>query len=162
MNRQFRFALVALLTLVIALSAAGAWAAPRFQGTVPPPPQTGTSGPGTTPQAIDMGTAIFVPECTDCTVLVEAVAQPAALAAAPAGKAFLGDAFKVSITGPAGGTVKISFALPPELAGKDAKIYKLNTDANPPFWTEVPGGVIVDGVISVSGGPGVYALIGNP
>jgi hypothetical protein len=107
-----------------------------------------------------MGTAIFEPNCTGCTVVVEAVANPAALASVPAGKAFAGDAFTATITG--SGTVKVAFAFSPALAAKGVTIYKLNTLVNPPVWEAVVGVVSANGVISVEGGSGTYALIGNP
>ena len=158
MNRMSRLTIAGLLVGALALTAVGVWAAPTFRGSVPPPPDTGTSTGG---EPIYMGTVIIDPTCTDCTVTVEVVHNPEELAPAPGGKTFLGDAFQVDIEGPAGSTVKISFAFPPEFAAKGATIYKLDTLATPPVWVEVPGVVIENGVISVEGGAGTYVLVGN-
>jgi hypothetical protein len=165
MKNVSRLTIAAILVLVLVLVAGGVWAAPVFNGTIGSVPKTGSNvqpplaGGGTT-GTIDMGTALFTPTCVDCKVNVDLVEDPAALAPAPSGKQFMGDAFKVTID-PATGTVKISFAFPPEIANKNAKIYKLNSAVTPPVWEEVLGAVITNGVISVEGGSGTYTLIGD-
>jgi hypothetical protein len=159
MNRKNRFMIAAALSLVLVLIAAGAWAAPKFQGTVPPPPDTGN---GTGPGIVDMGTAIFTPQCTGCTIVVELVNDPATTyVPAPDGKAFTGDTFKVTAN-PEDSIVQVCYAYPPEFADKDAKIYKLNEDVTPNAWVEIPGAVINNGTICVTSAVGVFSLIGNP
>ncbi len=160
MNRSTRLTVAALLVGLLVLTAAGVWAAPKFQGTVPPPPDTGggTCAGGT----VDMGTALFTPQGTECTISVDRVGSPdSEFAPAPAGLAFVGDTFKVTIA-PEGETVNVCYAYPPEFAAKEAKLYKLNEEANPPVWVEVPGAVIANGTICVSSTSGVFSLIGNP
>lgn len=165
MNRKFRFAVAALLVGILALTAAGVWAAPAFRGTVPKPPHEGNGGGGddgetATCKPVDMATAIFTSPDTGCIIKVEAVDSPEGLASAPEGKAFVGDTFTVT-TKPATSLVKICYAYPPEFAAKDAGIYKLTT-VPPPVWDEVPGAVISNGVICVTTSSGTFSLIGNP
>jgi hypothetical protein len=159
MKNILRLIAAAFLVGVLVVVAGGVWAAPVFQGTIPPPPPGGEGG--TTGEAIDMGTALFTPQCTDCTVTVTLVEDPGSLAAVPTGKAFLGDTFEVTIDQP-DSTVEICYAYPQALADKSAKIYKLNTAATPPVWVEVPGAVISNGMICVTSGAGTFSLIGNP
>ncbi len=179
MNMKSRFVIAAALALVLVLVAAGTWAAPKFQGTVPSVPETGGSStdtggsvpaggaPACVAGPVDMRTAIFTPNETVCISVLN-VADPAAeYVAAPEGKTFVGDVFKV--TAPSTDTiVKVCYAYPTELASKESKIYKLNEEATPFVWVEVPGAVVADGTICVSSavGPtsniGVFALIGNP
>ena len=67
MNRRIRLSVATLLAVVLVLVAANVWAAPKFRGTVPPPPDEGgnvipVTGDGNGcagHQAIDMGTAQF-------------------------------------------------------------------------------------------------------
>ena len=158
MNKKNRFVIAAALTLALLLAAGGVWAAPRFQGTVPPPPDTG-SGTGTTP--IDMGTALFTPQCTSCTFNIESISNPENLAPAPDGKAFVGDAFKVTAN-PVDALVQVCYAYPPELANKGAKSHRLNVDVTPNVWVEIPGAIINNGTICVASAAGSFALIGNP
>ncbi|MCJ7435614.1 MAG: hypothetical protein MUO77_19195 [Anaerolineales bacterium] len=176
MNRKFRFAIAALLVVILALTAAGVWAAPVFRGTVPEPPDEGHGGGGgggvpPPPPAggggenapIDMGTALFTPQCTNGTIDVEAVDNPEELGPAPTRKAFVGDTFKVTMD-PSTCLVMICYAYPPEFADKGAGIYKLTT-VPPPVWDEAPGAVISTtdpATICVTTSPGTFALIGNP
>ena len=172
MNMKSRFVIAAALALVLVLVAAGTWAAPKFQGTVPAVPETGGSvpaegAPTCVAGPVDMRTAIFTPNETVCISVLN-VADPATdYVAAPEGKTFVGDVFKV--TAPSTDTiVKVCYAYPTDLASKEAKIYKLNEESTPFAWIEVPGAVVADGTICVSSavGPtsniGVFALIGNP
>lgn len=149
------------LTLVVILAAGSVWAAPRFQGTVPPPPDAGetTCSAGV---AVDMSTAIFTPKSTNCAINVEIIKDPAGIyVSAPNGKAFTGDTFKV-IADPKDTLVQICYAYPPEFADKDAKIFKLNEDATPNMWVEIPGAIINNGTICVTSAAGIFTLIGNP
>lgn len=160
MKRNNRFIFVAILTIALMLIAGGTWAAPRFQGTVPPIPVTGetTCSEGA---VIDMGTAIFTPKAAKCSITVELVTDPAiAYVPAPEGKAFIGDTFKVTAD-PKDTIVQVCYAYPPEFANKDAKIYRLNEDATPNVWVEIPGAAINNGTICVTSAAGVFSLIGN-
>lgn len=179
MNIKNRFVIAVALAMVLVLIAAGTWAAPKLAGTVPPVPETGGSevdtsvsvpavgAPACVGGPVDMRTAIFTPNETVCISVLN-VADPAtAYVAAPDGKTFVGDVFKV--TAPSTDTiVQVCYAYPTELASKEAKIYKLNEEATPFVWIEVPGAVVADGTLCVSSavGPtsniGVFALIGNP
>lgn len=167
MKNISRLTVAAVLVGLLIVVATGVWAAPVFKGTVPNPPASGNGGTtvetgGTTEVTpVDMGTAVFTPDCTGCTIEVTLVEDAAALAAALEGKAFLGDTFELKINGT--GSAKVSFALPPEFADKDAKIYKLDTSVTPAVWVEVPGAVVnADGTISVDVTEGgVYTLMGN-
>jgi len=163
MNRKKRFIIAVVLSIVFMLVAAGAWAAPQFQGTVPPPPVTGV---GSCPVPVDMGTALITLLCNDdsvvMSVIVEAVENPAeTYVPAPEGKTFTGDTFKVT-TDPEDALIQICYAYPPEFSDKEAKINKLNEDATPNAWVEVPGAVINNGTICVTSAAGVFSLIGNP
>lgn len=159
MTPKKRFLVAITLSIVLVLTAAGVWAAPEFQGTVPPPPDKLT-GTGSAP--LDMGTAIITPQCTDCIVIVEIVADPAGTyAPSPEGKAFVGSTFKVTAD-QEDALVEVCYAYPPEYAEKEAKIYRVNEDATPPSWVEVPGASIGDGTICVNSVGGVFSLIGNP
>jgi hypothetical protein len=108
-----------------------------------------------------MGTAVIDPNCTGtCSIVVNLVDDPSELAPAPEGKVFLGNAFELTITGTA--SLNIVFALPPEFANKNAKIFRLDSSVNPPIWVEVPSIVNADGTVSanITEG-GVYALLGD-
>jgi hypothetical protein len=41
-------------------------------------------------------------------------------------------------------------------------IYRLNEDATPNVWVEIPGADAVDGTTCVASAAGVFSLIGNP
>jgi hypothetical protein len=150
MKNISRLIAAAVLVGILVVVATGVWAAPKFQGTVPAPSDSGSGGGGgggggggtvgggggTTGEPINLGTAVFTPNCTDCTVTATKV-EPAPVVE---GKTLVGSAFNVTITGT--GSVKLSFnALP------GAKIYKKGADGT---WVEVPGSVVnADGTISV-------------
>ncbi len=174
MNLKSRFVVAVALAMVLILIAAGTWAAPKFVGTVPPVPETGASvqdensgvvppvggGPTCSQGLVDMRTALFTPD-SSC-IKVENIADPAgSYAPAPEGKAFLGDVFKLTTDSP-DAVVQVCYAYPPEIATKEAKIYKLNEEVTPFAWVEIPGAVVADGTICVSSTSGVFALIGNP
>jgi len=156
-----RFLIAVILSIVLMLTAAGVWAAPQFQGTVPPPPETGEttcSGGG----VVDMGTAIFTPMSPVCSVKVEIVNDPAeTYVPAPEGKVYIGDTFNV-IANPEDTIVQVCYAYPPEFSERDARIYRLNVDVTPNVWVEIPGVDISNGTICVTSGAGVFSLIGNP
>lgn len=197
MNKISRLTMAAILVGLLVVVATGVWAAPKFVGptvpsTVPEPPEEGedngggsggTTTGGDTGVFIDMGTAVIISDCTDCSVEVEAAdpvslglegigdcsvmdtwcypVQPEGQAPSTENKILMGDVFNVKIEGT--GSVKISFAFPPDFGNKNAKIYKLDTSVNPPVWVEVPGAVVnADGTISVDvTDGGIYALIGD-
>lgn len=163
MKNFSRLTIAAVLVGILVVIATGVWAAPVFQGTVPNPPSTGgsgSSGGGSAPAPVDMGTAQFTPDCTDCEIEVVKVDDPSALAAAPEGKAFYGDTFELTITGT--GSVKVCFAYPTDFANKEAKINKLDTSVNPAAWVEVEGAVTENGTICVDvTESGTFSLIGN-
>jgi len=166
MKRITRFSIAVLLVGILALTATGVWASQKFKGTVPAVPQGGS---GQCPDTVDMGTALFTPQHDNCTISVERMARDANQAFAggpsysplPESLVYVGDAFKVTIDPPTT-LVKICYAYPPELAEKDAKIYKLNEEANPALWVEAQNAEIKDGVICVTTTPGYFALIGKP
>lgn len=152
-----RLILACAIVITLVVVSTSVWAAPVFRGTVPEPPATGES---TDSEVVDMGTALFEPDCNGCTIEVALVDDPSELAPAPEGKAFYGDAFDLQITGE--GSVKITFAYPPEFAGKNAKIFRLDTSVTPPVWVEVPSIVNPDGTISANvSESGVYVLVGD-
>jgi hypothetical protein len=165
MNKKTRFVIAAILSIVIVLTAAGAWAAPRFRGTVPQPP---IQIPAVVPQqgnncldTIDMKTAVFVRIPEGCLIVVEKINEPdKAYVPAPEGKAFVGDTFKVTAE-PVETLVRVCYAYPPEFEKKEAKIYKLNEEASPMVWGEVPGAVVENGTICVQSVTGIFSLIGN-
>jgi len=159
MKRITRFSIAVLLVGILALTAGGVWASQKFEGTVPPvPPSVSVNCPDTA----DMGTALFTPQGNDCNATVELVGGDTGdLADPPDGLAYVGDIFKLTIDPPAT-LVKVCYAYPPELAEKDAKIYKLNEEANPQLWVETTGAEIKDGVICGMTTQGYFALIGNP
>jgi hypothetical protein len=162
MKHITRFFIAIVLVGILALIASGVWASARFKGTVPLVPPIGNGNCTNPAKTIDMGTALFTAQGTTCTFKVEKVDKPAEVyAPAPAGLAFAGDTFKVTIN-PQTESVEIVFAYPPEFASKAIKIYRLDEAANPPVWVEVPGSVIENGKISITGSSGVYTLIGNP
>jgi hypothetical protein len=171
MNKKFRFSVAVLLAIVLVLVAANAWAAPKFNGTVPPPPDTGnntdedvpnTSGTGgvdcTGRKAIDMGTAEFSDEI--CSLEVVRVNDPEKqYPSAPDPLVFVGDTFEAS-TATDGTPIQVCYAYPPGFADKNAKLYKLNDKVNPPVWEEVNGAVIANGKLCATNTQGVFALIG--
>ncbi len=160
MKNISRLTAATVLVALLAVVATGVWAAPKFQGTVPPPPDSGESTPGSS-QPIEMGTAVFTPDCATCTVVVHRIDEPEALGAVPDGKQFIGDAFEVKINGT--GSVKVSFALPPEFESKHAKIFKLDISVSPAVWVEATDAVVnADGTISVDiTEGGTFSLIGD-
>ena len=159
MKRSIRLTIAFLLTALLVLTAIGVWAAPKFQGTVPGIPVTG--GGSCSDGTIDMGTALFTPQTTECIITVELVEDPAALySPAPEGKAFTGSTFKVTAD-PKDTIVQVCYAYPPEFANKNAKIYRLNEDAAPTVWVEVSGAVIGNGTICVTSAVGIFSLIGD-
>lgn len=157
MKNISRLSMAAILVGILVVAATGVWAAPKFQGTVPPPAGEGGSQDGS---VIDMGTALFDPLCTDCTVVVTLVGSPETLAPAPEGMNFMGDTFAVT-TEPADAAVQVCYSYSPDATDKNAKIYKLNTEAVPAAWVEVPGSTIENGVICVTSGAGTFTLIGD-
>ena len=165
MNRKNRFVIAIALSLVLVLIAAGTWAAPKFQGTVPSVPQQVPLLPnigGECLEQVDMGTAIFMRQATGCIVLVELVEGPAgSYVPTPDGMAFIGDTFKVTADSK-DTIIQVCYAYPPEFESKSAKIHRLNEEVTPNEWVEVPGAVIANGTICVSSTEGVFALIGNP
>lgn len=159
MKRSLRLTIAFLLTTVFVVAAIGVWAAPKYQGTVPPPPTkaVGKCSGG----AIDMGTALFTPQSAICTVTVELVEDPAgSYVAAPGGKTFTGSTFKVTAD-PADTIIQVCYAYPTEFARKEAKIHRLNQDATPALWVEVSGNAVREGTICVTSAPGVFSLIGG-
>jgi hypothetical protein len=160
MKRSIRLTIALLLTGLLVLTAIGVWAAPKFQGTVPSIPVTGEGSCSGGP--IDMGTALFTPQSTDCTITVELVEDPAgSYVPEPEGKAFTGDTFKVTAD-PKDTIIQVCYAYPPEFEKKEAKIHRLNEEAKPAVWVEVSGGDIGDGTICVTSAVGVFSLLGNP
>jgi len=157
MSRITRLSITLLITGLLVLTGVGVWAAPKFKGTVPPVPITGA---GACPMTIDMGTALF--SCTTgISLSVVRVADPAVEAAtAPDGLTFLGDTYEATIT-PENEMIEVCYAYPPEFAAKQAKIYKLNSEASPPVWVEISGATIDNGVICVTSSAGVFSLIGT-
>src|SRR3990172_7231564 len=156
MNCKYRISIAAILATVLVLTAVGAWAAPKFQGTAPPPATSGT-GNSTTP--INFGTVTVSTKCAACT-MTATVMDPALLAAPPTGKVILSTTINLVVTG--AGPFTISYPYPAAFADKGAKIYKLNTSVTPNVWVEVPSVVNADGTISadITEG-GIYTLIGN-
>jgi len=160
MNRQTRFVIAVALSLVLVLIAAGVWAAPKFQGTVPPVPIIPVTGDCL--EEVNMGTAIFTVASTGCITMVELIADPPeTYISAPDGKEFTGDTFKVTVD-PKETIIQVCYAYPPEFADKQANIYRLNEDAAPNIWVEVPGMDIGDGTICVTSAAGIFSLIGTP
>ncbi len=160
MKRSMRLTIALVLTGLLVVTAIGVWAAPKFQGTVPVIPVTGqgtcSGGP------IDMGTALFTPQSSECTLTVDLVEDPAGTyVPAPEGKAFTGSTFKVTAD-PKDTIVQVCYAYPPEFENKEAKIHRLNEAANPAVWDEVSGADVGDGTICVTSAVGVFSLIGNP
>jgi len=160
MNRITRFSMAVLLVVILALTASGVWASQKFAGTVPTvPPSGGGTDPG---GVVDMGTALFTPVDSNSTISVDRISPDCTTAApAPDGVVCLADAFLLTVE-PATAVVKVCYAYPPEYAEKEAKIYKLNEEANPHVWVEVPGAEIGDGTICVTTTGGYIGLIGKP
>ena len=158
MNRKYRIGIAAILAIVLVLTAVDAWAAPKFQGSVPAIPIIPVTGGSAAP--INLGTVVISTNCAACSMTATVVSDPGSYAPAPTGKQFLGTAFELSVVG--SGPFNISFAYPSAYADKGAKIYKLNTTVTPNVWVEVPSVVNADGTISadVTEG-GIYTLIGN-
>lgn len=175
MKRVTRFSIAVTLVGILALTASGVWASQKFKGTVPHPPH---DDDGDCSETIDMGTALFTAlrdknkdkdkdkdkkkDDDDCTMSVEWIGNDTGeYALPPEGLACLSDTFEVTIDPPTV-LVRVCYAYPPELAEKNARIYRLNEEANPQVWVEVPGANIGDGVICVTSAAGYFALIGNP
>jgi hypothetical protein len=161
MNRKNRFVIAIGLSIVLVLAAAGAWAAPKFQGTVPPVPESPVTG--SCLETANMGTAIFTVQSPDCMKVVKWIKDPTKnkYPTPPQDLGFVGHTFDVTAQ-PKDSIVQVCYAYPPELATKDAKIYRLNEDAKPKVWVEIPGAQIGNGTICVSSAAGVFTLIGNP
>jgi hypothetical protein len=160
MNRKSRFVIAVALTVMLIFVAAGVWAAPKFQGTVPPVPQIPVTGDCL--ETVNMGTAIFTIQSPDCIKVVELVKDPAVTyVPAPDKLKFIGDTFKVT-TDPEDSIVQVCYAYPSEFVDKDAKVYRLNEDAEPKVWVDIPGANISDGTICVTSAAGIFSLIGNP
>jgi hypothetical protein len=164
MNRINRFVIAGVLAIGLISASAGVWAAPVFQGTVPPVPPIFPLIPvtGECLETVNMSTAVFTVKATDCIVVVELVNYPAGTyVPAPEGKVFIGDTFEVT-TFPEDAIIQACHAYPPEFADKKANIYRLNDDVKPNVWVEISDSVISDGTICGSGPSGVFSLIGNP
>jgi hypothetical protein len=160
MNRKSRFVIAVALSIVLILTAAGAWAAPKFQGTVPPVPQVPVTGDCL--ETVNMGTAIFSVQPSDCIKVVELVKTPAATyVPAPEGFVFVGDTFNVTAD-PEDSIIQVCYAYPSEFVNKDAKVYRLNVDATPNVWVDIPGANISNGTICVTSAAGIFSLIGTP
>jgi len=162
MKRITRFSIAVIVVGILALIATGVWASPKFNGTVPPVPPIGGGSCNNTPQTIDMGTALFTPLGTICTIEVKKVDDPASVyIPATGGHAFVGDTFDVNVT-PDTIPVKVCYAFPPEFGNKNVNIHKLNEVADPHSWDDVQGSSIGNGVICVTTTSGVFSLIQNP
>ena len=167
MNKKFRFGAAALLAIMLVLVAANVWAAPKFEGTVPKPPEksdnevkdTNSQECTEANQDVDMETAIFSDQ--SCALTVVLVVDPSTYAPVPdAGLEFIGDTFLVT-TADDGAPVQVCYAFPPEFADKAAKLYKLNESVNPAAWEVVEDAVIVDGQLCATDTEGVFTLIGT-
>jgi hypothetical protein len=160
MNKKNRFIIAVVLSIVFILMATGGWAAPKFQGTVPPVPQKPVTG--SCLETVNMATAIFTVQPPDCIKVVKLIKDPEKkkYATAPQGMVFIGDTFWVT-TKPKDAIVQVCYAYPPELADKDANIYRLNEDAKPNVWVKIPGAIIGDGTICVTSAAGIFSLIGT-
>lgn len=162
MKRFSRFSFAVFLVAILALAAQGVWASPVFQGTVPVIPVTG-GGECDPDKPVDMGTAKFTPLVDTCSISVTLVNGPEQqFVSASEGLAFVGDTFTVALD-PATEKVQVCYAYPPQLADKEAKIYKLNEDVNPSVWEEVtdPKPVIENGTYCVVSTAGTFSLIGK-
>lgn len=189
MKNATRLIFAAVLVGVLLVVAGGVWAQTTMCGTVPCTGDrerrelqktTTVGGGGTTTtttttsgntggdDTVDMGTAIFDPQCAvDCTIEVVKVDDPATLNATnPADGngnvlAPYGDVFTVTLT-PDTETVQVCYAYPSEFEAKSAKLYRLNTEATPAAWVEVPGAVISGGTICATSVGGTFGLFGAP
>jgi len=156
MNRISRFSIAVLLVGLLIVVASGVWAAGTFSGTVPPPPGKGSSTGGN-PPAIDMGTAKFTPDCTQCTVVVEVVEDPAT--DYPLGLLVsYGDTFSTTAK-PSSETFEVCYAYNTgTMASHNVDIYKWNGST----WVDLNG--TVGGSpeeICVSSNSGVFQLVGD-
>jgi hypothetical protein len=110
-----------------------------------------------------MGTATFTvltPE-GKCTIAVDRIGTDNSKnAPPPTGLGFLGSTFDVVINPPTA-SVKVCYAYPPQLASKNAGIYKLNETANPQVWELISGAEVKDGKICVTTTPGLVSLLGQ-
>jgi hypothetical protein len=158
MKRITRLSIAVLLVGIIALSATGVWASRQFAGTVPPVPPSGESTGSA--GVVDMGTSLFTLQDPNSKISVDRVSADSFQYKAPEGKAFLSDIFHV-IAQPSTALVTVCFAYPPQLAAKGGTIQRLNEEATPPVWVEVPGAEITDGKICVATTQGYISLIGN-
>jgi hypothetical protein len=158
MNRISRFSIAVLLVGLLVLVATGVWASGRFRGTVPPPPNRGSSTGGS-PATIYMGTANFKPDCTQCTVIVETVDDPdTEYGPLPDALISYGDTFLVTVK-PGSETIEVCYAYNSTAwAGKNVDIYKWNGTS----WDDLNG--TIGGSpkqICVSSSSGAYQLAGN-
>jgi hypothetical protein len=160
-SRYVKVAKIAVaLSIVFILTTTGGWAAPIFQGTVPQAPQVPVTGDCL--ETVNMGTAIFSVQPPDCIKMVELVKTPAATyVPAPEGFIFVGDTFKVTAN-PEDSIIQVCYAYPSEFVDKDAKIYRLNEDATPNVWVDIPGAKFSNGTICVTSVAGIFSLIGTP
>jgi hypothetical protein len=159
MKRTTLLFIAALLVGLLAVTAGGAWASQSYKGTVPKPDKQKKDK---CPKVVDMGTALFTPLGKKCDIDVEWIGNDTGeYALPPEGLACLSDTFEVHLD-PADTLVKVCYAYPPEFAEKEARIYRLNEEATPPVWVEVPGAKTRDGVICVTTTAGYFALIGKP
>ncbi|MDO8754568.1 MAG: hypothetical protein Q7J80_11790 [Anaerolineales bacterium] len=154
MNRKYRLSIAVLLAVVLVLTAVGAWAAPVFQGTVPPPPQGG-EGDSDTP--IVLGGVKVTTECDSCS-FTATIAARVNLPPPPTGKEFIGNAISVNIHG--SGLVNLTFPSGPNKAGQG--IWRLDYSTSPAEWVAVPDAYYSGGQWHVDGVPGgIYVLMGN-
>jgi hypothetical protein len=112
-----------------------------------------------------MGTAIFTPLSPEnnCTISVELIDRDtlSEYALPPEGLAVLSDTFHVTID-PSTALFEVCYAYPPEFAEKKANINKLNEEADPQVWGEIPDAKVKDGAMCVTSTEGYITLIGNP
>ncbi len=156
MNRKYRLSIAVLLAVVLVLTAAGAWAAPKFQGTVPEPRQGG-DGDSDTP--IVLGGVEVTTNCDSCSITASIAARDN-LPDPPTDKEFIGNAISLNIHGD--GLATLCFPYTPDAAKKNAKIYKLDNSVTPAVWVEFSAVVNADGTICAPfADTGVYVLMGD-
>ena len=156
MNRKYRLSIAVLLAVVLVLTAAGAWAAPKFQGTVPEPPQEG-EGDSDTP--IVLAGVKITTNCVSCS-FTTSIAARTNLPVPPSGKEFIGNAISLNIHGD--GLANLCFPYTPDAANKNARIYKLDHSVSPAAWVVFSSNVNADGTICAPfAGDGVYVLMGD-
>ena len=156
MNRKYRISIAAILAIVLVLTAAGAWAAPEFQGSVPAPRQGG-DGDSDTP--VVLGGVKITTNCDSCSFTVS-IAARVNLPPPPTDKEFIGNAISLNIHG--SGLAKLCFPYTPDAAKKNAKVYKLDNSVTPAVWVEFSSVVNADGTICAPfADDGVYVLMGD-